>query len=97
MYIKKLRRKCNVRGCRNTESYAISKTREMGNSIIVCKECLEEALKKIEEYENFTFKEATPVEAHTEPAEAFIEEDKVNTPTEEETLVEAPVKRKRGK
>ncbi len=49
MYAKKIKRKCGVRGCKNTVSYAISKSREMGNSIIACKECLLEALAKIEE------------------------------------------------
>ena len=49
MYIKKIKRKCGVRGCKNTETYAISKTREMGNSIIACKECLIEVLNTIEE------------------------------------------------
>jgi hypothetical protein len=49
MYVKKIRRKCGVKGCKNIESYAISKNREMGNSIIACKECLMEALAVIEE------------------------------------------------
>lgn len=48
MYVKKIKRKCGVRGCKNIESYAISKTREMGNSIIVCKDCLMDALNTIE-------------------------------------------------
>ena len=48
-YVKKIKRKCGVRGCKNTESYAISKSREMGNSIIVCRECLIEALNTIDE------------------------------------------------
>lgn len=102
MYVKKLRRKCNVRGCKNTVSYATSKTREMGNSVIICTDCLKATLEAIEESENLTFKEATPIamptEATQKPTEAFVEEDKVNTPTEEETLVEAektPKKRKK--
>ena len=100
MYIKKLKRKCNVRGCRNTESYAISKTREMGNSVIICKECLEEALKTIEEAENLTFKEAIPVATET-PAEAIPdaviedinEEGNVLVPVD----IDIPPKRKRKK
>ena len=67
MYVKKIKRKCGVRGCKNTESYAISKSREMGNSIIACKECLMEALAVIEEQnkpieEPITFKEAPAVD-----------------------------------
>lgn len=49
MNVRKLKRKCGVRGCKNTESYAISLTREAGNSIIACKDCLESALKAIKE------------------------------------------------
>lgn len=63
MYVKKIKRKCGVRGCKNTESYAISKTREMGNSIIACKECLLEALAQIEEQNKpISFAEAPAVD-----------------------------------
>lgn len=48
MYVKKIKRKCGVRGCKNTDTYAISKSREMGNSIIVCESCLVEALAEID-------------------------------------------------
>jgi hypothetical protein len=51
MYVKKLKRKCGVRGCKCTDTYSISKSREMGNSIIACKECLVEALATIEDIE----------------------------------------------
>ncbi len=47
MYVKKLKRKCGVRGCKNTDTYAISLRKEAGNSIIACKSCLAEALKEI--------------------------------------------------
>ena len=49
MYIKKLKRKCSVRGCKNTECFAISRSRELGNSIIICKSCLQEALVAVDE------------------------------------------------
>ena len=45
---KKVKRKCNVRGCRNTASYSISHYREGGNTVIICKDCLKEALNVIE-------------------------------------------------
>lgn len=83
MYVKKIKRKCGVRGCKNTESYAISKSREMGNSIIACKECLEEALKTIEE-------KYMPI-APIEPTEAITEAPAVEIPTEEESPTEAVV------
>ncbi len=47
LYVRKVRRKCNVRGCRCIDSYAISWTKEAGNTIIACKKCLEEAVKEI--------------------------------------------------
>jgi hypothetical protein len=51
MNVKKIKRKCGVRGCKNIDNvYAISKTREMGNSIIICKDCLVDALRSIEGY-----------------------------------------------
>lgn len=48
MYIKRIKRKCCVRGCKNTETFAISKSKEMGNSIIVCEKCLKQAIEAIE-------------------------------------------------
>lgn len=47
MYARRVKRKCGVRGCRNTESYAISRTREAGYSVIICKSCLKEALDEL--------------------------------------------------
>lgn len=63
MNVRKLKRKCCVRGCKNTESYAISLTREAGNSIIACKDCLEKALKAIKDkYEPIEeFAKAEPI------------------------------------
>lgn len=83
MYAKKIKRKCGVRGCRNTVSYAISKSREMGNSIIACKECLAEALAEIE------LKYAPPVEAPAEAVEEAPSVDKVVDEAVAETT-EAP-------
>ena len=40
MYAKRLKRKCMVRGCKNTDTYSISHTRESGNSVIICIDCL---------------------------------------------------------
>lgn len=39
--IKKAKHKCMVRGCRNTENvFSISRTREMGHTVLICTECL---------------------------------------------------------
>ena len=84
MYAKKIKRKCGVRGCKNTVSYAISKSREMGNSIIACKECLMDALATIEEQNK-------PVEAPVptvEEAPAVDEAVTEEVPTVEEEPTE---------
>lgn len=49
MYVRKVKRKCGVRGCKSFEAFAISKTREPGNSIIICRECLKDANKSVTE------------------------------------------------
>ena len=47
MYVRRVKRKCGVRGCKNTNSFAISLTREPGNSIIICQDCLREGAKAV--------------------------------------------------
>ena len=49
MYVRKVKRKCGVRGCKSFEAFAISKTREPGMSIIICRECLKDANKSVSE------------------------------------------------
>lgn len=49
MYARQIKRKCSVRGCKNTDTFAISMTREIGNTVIICKSCLEKALVAIDE------------------------------------------------
>lgn len=49
MFIRQVKRKCNVRGCKNTDCFAIARSREVGNTIIICKSCLEEGLGAIDE------------------------------------------------
>ena len=51
MFVKKFKRKCDVRGCKNTANvFLISKRREMGNTIAICTECLKEAQSSIDGY-----------------------------------------------
>ena len=50
MNVKRVKRICGVRGCKNTDSFALSCYREMGNSVIICKECLKNALDSIDNY-----------------------------------------------
>lgn len=49
MFVRQVKRKCNVRGCKNTECFAISQTREVGNTVIICKSCLNSALESLDE------------------------------------------------
>lgn len=50
MHIRHVKRKCSVRGCKNTDCFAISKNREIGNTVIMCKTCMEDALKAAKEF-----------------------------------------------
>ena len=51
MFVKKFKRKCDVRGCKNTANvFLISKRREMGNTIAICTECLKDAQSSIDGY-----------------------------------------------
>lgn len=95
MYVKKIKRKCGVRGCKCTETYAISRSREMGNSIIVCESCLVEALAEIDmKYSRREAEEGEmpiPLEA-VEEAPAV---DEVVTEAPAEAPAEAPKKQRK--
>lgn len=85
MNVRKINRKCEVRGCKHTESYSISLTREHGNSIIACKDCLERALKAIKEkYEPIEeFEKAEPIHVAEQKEEKNDEAvAKINKPKE---------------
>ena len=49
MYVREVKRKCDVRGCNNINCYSISRTREFGNTVIICKSCLGQALGALDE------------------------------------------------
>jgi hypothetical protein len=77
MFVKKFKRKCSVRGCKNTANvYLISKRREMGGTIGICTECLKEATESIK--------------AYTEP-EKVVREDKPLFPHPELTVTTSSV------
>ena len=48
MFLKRVKRKCGIRGCRNTDCFAVSRNREVGNTVIICKDCLASALNGID-------------------------------------------------
>lgn len=52
MFVKKFKRKCSVRGCKNVaDVYLISRRRDMGNTVAMCRECLQDALASIDGYQ----------------------------------------------
>lgn len=63
MYVKRLKRKCDVRGCKNTDVFAISMAREFGNSVIICKDCLKAALAEVSDYKELP----KPIKRETPP------------------------------
>ena len=72
MRVRKVRRKCGVRGCKNINAYSITLASEFGNSVIICKDCLEKALGAIEaaEADAPPAEPVTNTEADAPPAEA---------------------------
>lgn len=69
MFIKKFKKKCDVRGCKNTQNvFLLSKRREFGNTVAVCKDCLEKALAQTDSYieEKKVKKEPQPLFPHPE-------------------------------
>ena len=84
MYVKKIKRICSVRGCKNTDVFAISKSRDMGNSVIICKDCLKDALASIDNY-------VEPVKVKKERTSLFYHPElEVTVPSVAETEPEPP-------
>ena len=51
MFVKKFRRKCSVKGCKNVDNvYIISQRRDIGGSIAICTDCLKEAQTSVDGY-----------------------------------------------
>ena len=85
MYVRKVKRICGVRGCRNTQSYSVSLSREAGNSIIICQECAKKVFEALKD-------EPAPVAtalSKNEPAALFYHPEIENV-AEEETEAAAP-------
>lgn len=70
MFVKRFKRKCSVRGCKNTSNvYLVSQRREMGGTIGICTDCLKEAAQSIQAYtepEKKVVREDTPLFPHPE-------------------------------
>lgn len=70
MFVRQVKRKCSVRGCKNTECFAISRVREVGNTVIICKSCLGKAFGAIDEIDPKT-KSNIPAINHTSTPSLF--------------------------
>ena len=69
MYVKKFRRKCSVKGCKNVDNvYIISQRRDLGNSVAICTDCLKEAQTSVDGYveEIKVIREPQPLFYHPE-------------------------------
>jgi len=48
--IRKIKRMCAVKGCRNREAYTTSRVRDFGNTVIICEECAKGIVEAISKY-----------------------------------------------
>ncbi len=71
MFIRQVKRKCNVRGCKNTDCFAISRTREFGNTVIICKTCLGKGLGAVDEIDPMTKSNIPAIDNTSAPALFF--------------------------
>ncbi len=85
MKVKKVKRKCMVRGCKNTDCYAVSHSSEVGNSIIICKECAAEIAPAIAEFEKQNPKQAEKKAASAPPPLFYNTETEVAPQAEKAT------------
>lgn len=106
MFVKRFKRKCDVRGCKNTSNvYLVSKRREMGNTIAICTDCMKEIQKSVEGYveeKKVVVKADKPLFPHPElevtlssvaepePQEVIEEVTEDNTVTEGTVTIEEP-------
>lgn len=71
MFVRQVKRKCGVRGCKNTDCFAISRTREVGNTVIICKSCLGNSLASLDEINPKTKSNIPPLDNTPAPALFF--------------------------
>ena len=80
MRVKYLRRKCLVRGCSNIGCYTLSRRREFGNSVMICADCLADALALARPAEPETQTVAEPEAVKAEEKAVKAEEKSVEEP-----------------
>lgn len=91
MYVRQVKRKCNVRGCKNTECFAISQTREVGNTVIICKSCLSSALGSLDEIDPKTKSNIPVIENKAVPSLFFNAEALGKSEVKDDLSVDAAV------
>ncbi len=57
MHVKKVKKKCMVKGCRNTDCFSLTAGHEFGNTVIICLDCLKAAAVEAELYKPGTVRE----------------------------------------
>ena len=87
MRARRIKRICSVRGCKNADCYVIARFCEFANSVIICKDCLKDALSAIDPsvFEVKTVEEpkAENIENVTEPTVENAAAEKSDTKSEE--------------
>lgn len=48
MHVKKVKKKCMVKGCKCTDCFSLTTGREFGNTVIICLDCLKAAAAEAE-------------------------------------------------
>lgn len=81
MYARKVKKICSVRGCKNTESFAIAKTRSEIGNVIICASCLAEALSSVDECRK-EYDEKVKAVVSSAPAELFYHPEKAKAVSE---------------
>ena len=90
MFVRQVKRKCNVRGCKNTDCFAISRTREVGNTVIICKSCLGKALSSLDEIDPKT-KSNIPALDNTSAPSLFFNAKALGTVAAETKVDDVPL------
>lgn len=68
MNIKRVKRRCEVRGCKNkADVFLIARSREVWNTPAICKECLKDALAEIDAHTEVKAEVTVPSVAEKEP------------------------------
>ena len=81
MNVRKLKKRCDVRGCKSLDTFCIARSAELGG-VVICEDCLREALAAIENYVEPKKK------TDTKPPELFYSSQVIDKPqdVENETL-----------